>query len=67
MNIVNIIGQDVKACCKFKYKKAEISISTILKNSLVGVFFENGVEVYFQSVENAIKYIDERDERNNVK
>lgn len=60
MNIMDVGGQDIKACAQFQYKGWTISFSTIFRGASVFAF-KDTEELIFQSVENAIEAINQKE------
>jgi len=62
MDIVNINNKTILACARFEYMGYTVSFSTIMRNSHVLIYptDEPTVEVYKETVEDAIWYVNEQ-------
>lgn len=61
MKIVDLRGDELKACCYFNYKDFEVSISTIFNDCSVGVFRDSqNISGYFNNVQKALEFINKQ-------
>ena len=58
MNIIDIMQNNIKAVCTFKYKGYIVSLSTVFKVCPIGIF-KGEEEHYTDTVEQAISLIDD--------
>lgn len=60
MQILNINGDNIKACCQFQYKGYTVSISTIFNDPVIA--FNESSELVSDTVEKVINLIDFKQE-----